>query len=98
MFVRTPVHARLQVSRGVARLIVDTSYSGQRMTGRAVELQRQSGSRWVRVARAGLRRLRDHQYEARFRVRSRALTLRGFIPAASAKGCYLATGTKAVKP
>jgi hypothetical protein len=96
--VRTPLHASLKVSRRVARVIVNTSWSGQKMTGRAVELQRQAGSRWVRVARTGLRRARDHQYEARFRVRSRRLTLRGFFPAASAKPCYVATGTKPVKP
>jgi hypothetical protein len=96
LLARTPIHARLTAKGRVLRLSVETSYSGQSMNGRAVELQRRAGSRWVRIASRRLARVRDHRYEARFRVRSRGLTLRGFVPAASAKRCYLATATRAI--
>jgi len=97
LVIRTPLHARLRVRRRVARVSVNTSFSGQKMTGRAVQLQRKAGDGWARVSTGHFRRVRDHQYEARFRVRTRGLTLRAVIPASSAKRCYRATTTSGTR-
>ena len=97
LLIRTPLHARLRVRGGVARVSVNTEFSGQKMTGRAVQLQRKAGDGWARLSTRHFRRVRDHQYEARFRVRTRGLTLRAVIPASSAKRCYRATTTSSAR-
>jgi hypothetical protein len=62
--------------------------------GKLIELQRQAGSRWVRVRTARLARKASFRwgafnYEARFRVPTRGLTLRAHLPEKSAAPCFL---------
>jgi len=76
---------------------VNTSFSGQKMTGLAAQLQSKAAEGWARVSTGHFRRVRGHQYEARFRVRTRGLTLRAVIPASSAKRCYRATTTSSAR-
>ena len=94
VLVRTPLPFALRRSARGVRVVVTTRETGQRMAGRIVELQRKAGNGWIRVRRATLRRVRDHRYEATFRLRHQGLTLRAFAPASSAAPCYLATVTK----
>jgi hypothetical protein len=60
-----------------------------------IELQRQAGSRWVPVRAAQLKRRASFRwgafnYQASFRIPTRGLTLRAFLPARSAGPCFLA--------
>jgi hypothetical protein len=62
--------------------------------GKLLELQRQAGSRWVRVRAARLVRKASFRwgafnYQASFRIPTRGLTLRAFLPAHSAAPCFL---------
>jgi hypothetical protein len=70
-------------------------YSDMNVRGRFVELQRLAAGTWTRVQR---RRLVAHRtnniYQAIFTVRQRGLTLRGFVPEATAAPCYGANGTQ----
>jgi hypothetical protein len=62
--------------------------------GKLIVLQRQAGSRWVpvrtvRLARKASFRWGAFNYEARFRIPTRGLTLRAHLPAKSAAPCFL---------
>jgi hypothetical protein len=94
LLVRTPLRPTLVVRRGVARVLVRTSYTGQPMAGRRVELQRKSGSQWVALAHAALRRSGRSRFEAAFRIRAHGLRLRALLPGESARPCYLAAASE----
>lgn len=62
--------------------------------GKLVELQRQAGSRWVRIRTARLARKASlrwgaFNYQASFRIPTRGLTLRAHLTAKSAAPCFL---------
>lgn len=98
LLVRTRLPLQSRLRRGVLRVVVGTSFTGQRLAGRAVELQRKAGGdRWVLIRRASFRRIGGARFEARFRVRQRGLTVRAFVPARTAAPCYLASATKPFK-
>lgn len=64
------------------------------LKGKTIELQRRTPGGWVTIQRARLAykpslRWGAFNYEARFRVPTRGLTLRANLPAASAAPCYL---------
>jgi hypothetical protein len=63
--------------------------------GKPIVLQRQTGSGWVpireaRLARKASLRWGAFNYQASFRIPTRGLTLRAFLPAHSAAPCWLA--------
>jgi hypothetical protein len=67
--------------------------------GKSVELQRQTGSGWLRVRSAPLVRKASlrwgaFNYQATFTVPTRRLRLRAYLPAASAAPCYLPGGSQ----
>ena len=57
--------------------------------GKTVVLQRLSAGGWVRVRSARLVREQSHDYEASFRIPTRGLRLRAYLPAQSAAPCFL---------
>jgi hypothetical protein len=62
--------------------------------GKLIVLQRQAGSRWAPVRTARLARKASFRwgafnYEARFRIPTRGLTLRAHLPTKSAAPCFL---------
>jgi hypothetical protein len=75
---------------------------GQNLSRKYVELQRKLAGtdQWVRVRRARLQRAPAvwgiDAYRARFPIRARGLTLRVFVPAATAAPCFLATASEPV--
>jgi hypothetical protein len=94
VLVRTALHARTRLLGRTLRIMIDTEFSGQRMTGRPVELQRKAGGRWATVATASLRRVGAGRYATEFRLSPRGQALRVFVPAKTASPCYLATATR----
>jgi hypothetical protein len=92
-----PNYYRLR--RGIFYVELYTGSGGQNLGGHFVELQRHNANdQWVRVGRARLRlvplqRARRGSlkpyYAAQFRVRTRGLRLRVYVPAATASPCYL---------
>lgn len=68
------------------------------IAGKPVELQRLSRGQWVRVRRARLVTTRSTvstvEYAAVFKVPTRGLTLRVFVPSETAAPCHLAGASK----
>jgi hypothetical protein len=72
-----------------------TVFSSRNLRGRFVELQRLSAGTWTRVRRLRLVPTpRKKGFYAIFPVRQRGLTLRIFVPQATAAPCYTPTATK----
>ena len=61
--------------------------------GKTVVLQRLSPGGWVRIRSARLVREQPYNYEARFKIPTRGLRLRAYLPAQSAAPCYLPGGS-----
>lgn len=73
----------------MAYVLVGTDSTDLSFRRRVVELQRYTGTRWVRVRRAKLARSpRPTTFIAAFGVPTRGLTLRVFAPAATAAPCF----------
>lgn len=103
-----PLHPTYhELRRGIFCVEFYVGYGGQRLSGRFVELQRQTADqRWARVSRAKLRLVPPAQsrrgalrpyYGAQFRVRQRGLRLRVYVPAETAAPCHLPAWTVPVR-
>jgi hypothetical protein len=97
--VRVPAFATAtwRPLRRVVDVSVSTGQSGQNLRGRVVELQRkvEGTDQWVLVRRARLgrgsyARFLGQSFKARFSIPTRGLTLRAFVPAATAAPCFSA--------
>jgi len=95
VLVRAPLETVVRRRGRVLRVVIDTTFTGQRLDRRVVELQRRAGSGWTRAGSAVLRAAGGRRYTAAFTIRPRQ-TLRVFVPATSAAPCYLATATRSV--
>jgi hypothetical protein len=93
VLVRAPVEPQLEVT---GRTVVVRLFSEPPLSTRLVQLQRRNTvGQWVAYKRARLRSVGRDQYEARFRISlTPGLTLRGFLPAASARPCLLPAGSE----
>jgi hypothetical protein len=100
---KTPIPAfyALKVPRRRAwRVIVNPTPIYMTMKGRAVELQRSVGDKWVRLQRKPLVHKPNFEYggatnhEAVFEIPRRGLRVRALLPAKSAAPCYLAKATE----
>ena len=82
-------------SRAGGEYVLPATPTGQvGFQGKLVALQRQAGSGWVRVRAARLVRKASFRwgafnYQARFQIPTRGLTLRAYLPAKSAAPCFL---------
>jgi hypothetical protein len=83
-----------QLGQGRVRVGVSAFDTTLKLKGRVVELQRLSAGQWTRVRRARFGAKRANAFAVTFTVKRRGLTLRAFVPAASAAPCYAATGSK----
>jgi hypothetical protein len=83
-----------QLGQGRVRVGVSAFDTTLKLKGRVVELQRLSAGQWTRVRRARLGAKRANWFSVTFAVKRRGLTLRVFVPAASAAPCYAATASK----
>lgn len=90
--------------RTILGVLVVTRETGQNLRGRFVELQRKVAGtdQWVLVRRARLGRpprifRNPDSYWAQFRIRTRGLTLRASVPAATAAPCYEPTVSGVVR-
>jgi hypothetical protein len=90
-----PRVAKVSGSRVWVAHVTPATPTGQvPLRGKTIELQRSAAGGWVTIQRARLAykpslRWGSFNYEARFRVLTRGLRLRAFLPAASAAPCYL---------
>ena len=90
---RAPAHVFFSRQRGRMFRVAVTAEAG--LGARFVALQCLAGGRWVH-----LRRIRlglDGAYTAEFRVPRRGLTLRIFVPEATAAPCYTASASQTVR-
>jgi hypothetical protein len=83
-----------QLGGGRVRAGVNSFGLPLNLKGKVVELQRLSAGQWTRVRRARFSVRRPGSFSATFTVKRRGLTLRTFVPAASAAPCYAATASK----
>jgi hypothetical protein len=90
---RSPAHVFFSRQRGRIFRVAVTAEA--RLGRRVVALQRLAGGRWrhVRRIRLGI----DGAYSATFAVPRRGLTLRIFVPAATAAPCYTAAASQTVR-
>jgi hypothetical protein len=90
---RSPAHVFFSRQRGRMFRVAVTAEA--KLGGRFVALQRLAGGRWVHVRR--IRLGIDGAYSAEFRVPRRGLTLRIFVPEATAAPCYTASASQTVR-
>jgi hypothetical protein len=90
---RAPAHVFFSRQRGRKFRVAVTAEA--RLGGRFVALQRLAGGRWVHVRR--IRLGLDGAYTAEFRVPRRGLTLRIYVPEATAAPCYTASASQTVR-
>jgi hypothetical protein len=79
-----------ELAGGRYRVSVNTSATGQSMSGRRIELQRLVAGRWTLVRRATLRGRRG-TFTTTVTARARNQSFRLLVPARSAAPCYVAT-------
>ena len=103
---RTPIFANLFWDRKnrSAVALVSSRPAGHNLRRKFVELQRkvEGTDQWVRVRRARLTRAPafwgTDAFQARFPVRTRGLTLRVFVPPATAAPCFGSAASPSIKP
>ena len=93
--VRYRAPARVFFSRQRGRIFRVAVTAEAKLGGRFVALQRLAGGRWVHVRRIRLEI--EGAYSATFAVPRRGLTLRIFVPAATAAPCYVASASQTVR-
>ena len=88
----------------IVGVLVGTRETGQNVRRRYVELQRKvpGSDDWVRVRRARLGRppkifTSSDSYWATFTIKTKGLTLRAFVPEATAAPCYRPTASEPVR-
>lgn len=99
----SPRVARVSGARTWVAHMTPATPTGQLpLKGKTIELQRRTAGGWVTIQRARLEfepslRWGAFNYQARFRVPTRGLTLRAYLPQASAAPCYLPGASQAFR-
>jgi hypothetical protein len=90
---RAPAHVFFSKQRGRTFRVAVTAEA--RLGGRIVALQRLAGGRWTHVRRIRLNL--DGAYTAEFKVPTRGLSLRIYVPEKTAAPCYAPAASQTVR-
>jgi hypothetical protein len=90
---RSPAHVFFSKAGGRKFRVAVTAEA--KLGGQFVALQRLAGGRWTHVRRIRLRI--DQAYSATFAVPKPGLTLRIYVPAATAAPCYTASASRTIR-